>query len=93
MRLHFFVKNNPISGGPDNPTSSDYYLTKYRTAKDCSSLNHHVQWLKVHIPMNCQGIPVGDAKGTFEEKVKTGFVTTTIIEDTIIVIQYLVLSP
>jgi hypothetical protein len=93
MRLHFFVKNNPflevqITQQVVITISLNIGLPNIVLASIIMSNG----WRFIS-KLNWQGILVGDAKGTFEEKVKTGFFTTTIVEDTIIVIQYLVLSP
>ena len=86
------VEDHYIPGCLYYPAGCHKDLSEDQITKAGPSINDHVQWWQVHIPINRNSIPAALTETTFKEKVETGLLMTPITQNTIVVIKIHVLS-
>jgi len=87
------IKNNSISRFSNYPTREDGDFSGYVTVKVCSSLNDHVQRLKVEVPMNINRVSAVSTKWALKKQVEASFLRAIGAKNTGVVIKIHILSP
>jgi hypothetical protein len=93
QRSSFIIKDDSISSFPNHPAGSDEDFSENVATKVCSSLNDHIQRLKIQIPLNLNGALAIGTERAVKEKMIASFFQIIIAKKTGIVLKEHIFSP